>query len=66
MLVGVLTGERPVRGACPVAPVVISGDGAGDQAVESPDVKASVGREMAWSAPTRGASKSTGRSESEP
>jgi hypothetical protein len=44
MLVGVLTGESPGRGACPVAPVVIPGDGAGDQAVESPEVKASVGR----------------------
>ena len=53
MLVGILTGERPVRGACPVAPVVISGDGAGDQAVESPDVKASVG----WGKPLVGSDK---------
>ena len=43
MLVGVLAGESPARGACPVTPVVISGGGAGDQSVESPDVKASVG-----------------------
>jgi DhnA family fructose-bisphosphate aldolase class Ia len=43
MLVGVLTGESPVRKTCPVAPVVISGGGEGDQSVESPDVKASVG-----------------------
>ena len=43
MLVGVLSGESPDRGACPVTPVVISGGGAGDQSVESPDVKASVG-----------------------
>jgi hypothetical protein len=49
-----------------VTPVVISGDGAGDQSVESPDVKASVGWGKTWSAPTRGASKSTGCSESEP
>ena len=66
MLVGVLAGESPDRGACPVTSVVISGGGAGDQSVESPDVKAPVGWVKTWSAPTRGASKSTGRSESEP
>jgi len=64
MLVGVLAGVSPAGGTCPVATVVISGGGASDQTVESPEVKASVGWE-AWSAPTREASKSTGRSESE-
>ena len=49
MLVGTLAGERPVSGTCPVATVVISGGGAGDQSVESPDVNVLVG----WgSAPT--------------
>src|SRR5271170_597433 len=42
-LVGVLAGERPVRGTCPVAPVVIPGGGKGDQSVESPGVKVPVG-----------------------
>ena len=66
MLVGVLAGESPARGACPVTSVVIPGGGAGDQSAESPDVKAPVGWVKTWLAPTRGASKSTGRSESEP
>jgi len=35
-------GERPVGGNCPVATVVISGGGAGDQSVESPEVKVLV------------------------
>jgi hypothetical protein len=60
------SGKRPARGNCPVVSVVISGAGAGDQTVESPEVKVPVGWVKAWSAPTRGASKSTGRSESEP
>ena len=38
----------------PVAPVVISGGGAGDQSVGSPDVKVLVGWVKAWSAPTGG------------
>jgi len=42
MLVGRLAGERPVGGNCPVATVVISGGGAGDQSVESPEVKVLV------------------------
>jgi hypothetical protein len=54
MLVGRLAGERPVGGNCPVATVVISGGGAGDQSVESPEVKVLVGRVKAWSAPTGG------------
>jgi hypothetical protein len=53
-LVGVLTGERPVRETCPVAPVVIPGGGKGDQSVESPGVKVPVGWVKTWSAPTGG------------
>jgi hypothetical protein len=52
--------------SCSERPIVISGDDAGDQIVESPDVKVSVGKAKAESAPTREASKSTGCSESEP
>src|ERR1017187_3476767 len=65
MLVVVLVGVNPAGGTCPVATVAISGDGASDQAVESPEVKASVGWGNPWSAPTREANKSTGCSESE-
>ena len=43
MLVVVLAGVNPAGGTCPVATVVISGGGASDQSVESPEVKASVG-----------------------
>src|SRR5512132_3230601 len=50
----------------PVVSVVISGGGAGDQTVESPEVKVPVGWVETRSAPTRGASKSTGCSEGEP
>jgi hypothetical protein len=53
-LVGVLAGESPARGTCPVALVVISGGGAGDQSVGSPEVKVLVGWVKAWSAPTGG------------
>ena len=53
-LVGVLAGESPARGTCPVAPVVIPGDGKGDQFVESPGVKVPVGSVQTWSAPTGG------------
>jgi hypothetical protein len=42
-LVDVPVGENPARGTCPVAPVVISGGGAGDQSVGSPEVKVLVG-----------------------
>ena len=66
MLVGVLTGANPASGTCPVAAVVISGDGEGDQPVESPEVKVLVGRMRIWSAPNRRASKAAGRSASEP
>ncbi len=54
MLVGMLAGESPVRGTYPVATVVISGDGAGDQSVESPEVKVLVGWGKPRSAPTGG------------
>jgi hypothetical protein len=54
MLVGVLAGESPVSGTCPVATVVISGGGAGDQSVGSPEVKVLVGWVKTWSAPTGG------------
>ena len=40
MLVGVLAGVSPAGANCPVGTVVISGDGAGDQTVGSPEVKA--------------------------
>src|SRR5215831_17053579 len=53
-LVGVLAGESPARGTCPVAPVVISGGGEGDRSVESPEVKALVGWVKTGSAPTGG------------
>jgi hypothetical protein len=43
MLVDVLVGESPAGGTCPVTTVVISGDGASDQSVGSPEVKVSVG-----------------------
>jgi hypothetical protein len=60
MLAGILTGESPVGGTYPVTLVVISGDDAGDQIVGSPEVKVSVGKAKAESAPTGEASKSTG------
>jgi RNA-directed DNA polymerase len=53
-LVGVLADERSAREACPVVPVVISGGGAGDQTVESPEVKVPVGKVKTESAPTGG------------
>jgi chromosome segregation ATPase len=43
MLVDVLVGGSPTGGTCPVATVVISGNGASDQSVGSPEVKVSVG-----------------------
>jgi hypothetical protein len=64
-LVDDLAGESPARAECPVGTVVIPGGGAGDQTVESPEVKALEG----WRNPVcsdRRASKATGRSASEP
>jgi hypothetical protein len=65
MLADVLAGVSPAGGNCPVATVVISGGGKGDQPVGSPEVKVSVG----WGSPVgsaREASNSTGRSKCEP
>jgi hypothetical protein len=65
MLADVLAGVSPAGGNCPVATVVISGGGKGDQPVGSPEVKVSVG----WGSPVgsaREASNSTGRSRCEP
>ena len=53
-LVAVLAGESPASANCPVATVVISGDGAGDQTVGSPEVKVLVGWMQVRSAPTGG------------
>ena len=65
-LVDVLAGESPASASCPVGTVVMSGDGAGDQTVGSPEVNVLVGWMRIRSAPTRRASKATGRSVSEP
>ena len=65
-LVDGLAGESPASASFPVGTVVISGDGAGDQTVESPEVNVLVGWMRIWSAPNRRASKATGRSASEP
>ena len=43
-LAAIPAGERPAGGTCPVAAVVISGGGKGDQPAGSPDVNVSVGR----------------------
>jgi RNA-directed DNA polymerase len=53
-LVDVLVDERSARETCPVGPVAISGGGAGDQTVESPDVKVLVDAVKTVSAPTGG------------
>jgi hypothetical protein len=56
MLAANPVGGSPAGGNCPVATVVISGNGEGDQTVESPEVKASE----------REASNSAGCSNGEP
>ena len=56
-LVDDLAGESPVSADYPVGAVVISGDGAGDQTVGSPDVNVLVGWMQIWSAPTGGQAK---------
>ena len=56
-LVDGLAGESPASADCPVGTVVISGDGAGDQTVESPEVNVLVGWMRIWSAPTGGQAK---------
>jgi hypothetical protein len=65
-LVDDLAGASPAGADCPVGTVVISDDGAGDQAVASSEVNVLVGWMRIRSAPTRRASKATGRSVSEP
>ena len=65
MLAAILAGESPASGTYPVATVVISGDGVGDQTVGSPEVKVPVGWAKSLVRSVRGASKSTGRSASE-
>ena len=56
-LVDDLAGESPASANCPVGTVDISGDGAGDQTVGSPDVKVLEGRTQVWSALTGGQAK---------
>ena len=53
-LVDDLAGASPASADCPVGTVVISGDGAGDQAVGSPEVNVLEGRTQVWYAPTGG------------
>ena len=60
MLVDVPVGENPAGGTCPVATVVISGGGAGDQSAGSPDVNVLDGWTQVWSAPTGGLAKQQG------
>ena len=56
-LIDGLAGESPASASCPGGTVVISGDGAGDQTVGSPDVKVLDGWTQVWSAPTGGQAK---------
>ena len=56
-LVDDLAGESPASASCPVGTVVISGDGAGDQTIESPEVNVLDGWMQIWSAPTGGQAK---------
>jgi hypothetical protein len=56
-LIDGLAGESPASAGCPVGTVVISGDGAGDQTVGSPDVNVLDGWTQVWSAPTGGLAK---------
>jgi hypothetical protein len=56
-LVDGLAGESPASADRLVGTVVISGDGAGDQTVESPEVNVLVGWMRIWSAPTGGQAK---------
>ena len=56
-LVDDLAGASPASASFPVGTVVISGDGAGDQTVGSPEVNVLVGWMRVWSAPTGGQAK---------
>ena len=65
-LVDGLAGDSPASADYPVGTVVISGDGAGDQTVGSPDVNVLVGWTDSLVSSDRRASKAAGRSASEP
>ena len=56
-LIDGLAGESPASAGYPVGTVVISGDGAGDPTVGSPDVNVLDGWTQVWSAPTGGQAK---------
>jgi hypothetical protein len=56
-LVDDLAGESPASASFPVGTVVISGDGAGDQTVESSEVNVLDGWMRIRSAPTGGQAK---------
>ena len=56
-LVDDLAGESPASASFPVGTVVIPGDGAGDQPIESPGVNVLDGWMRIWSAPTGGQAK---------
>jgi hypothetical protein len=56
-LVDDLAGASPASASYPVGTVVISGDGAGDQTIESPEVNVLDGWMQIWSAPTGGQAK---------
>ena len=63
-LIDGLAGESPASAGYRVGTVGISGDGAGDQPVGSPDVKVLDGWTQVWSAPT-GGHQSTGKPSSD-
>ena len=56
-LIDGLAGVRPAGASCPVGTVVISGGGAGDQAIGSPEVNVLDGWVQTRSAPTGGLAK---------
>ena len=56
-LIDGLAGESPASADCPVGTVVISGEGAGDQTVGSPNVNVLDGWTQVWSAPAGGLAK---------
>jgi hypothetical protein len=56
-LIDGLAGESPASASYPLGTVVISGDGAGDQTVGSPDVNVLDGWTQVRSAPTGGQAK---------
>jgi len=56
-LIDGLAGESPASAGYPFGTVVMSGDGAGDQTVGSPDVNVLDGWTQVWSPPTGGQAK---------